>query len=234
MNRSFLCKLSVFACLLAVHITWVRAAGHAEDVPRPEQTQFVAIVVNGRTLTGPNSSANRRDGHIFLPVMSVARALGDAINVDIAARSISVRRQTGVASDFDARLGRVRENGSVILTVTGSNEIIFTPTTEELLLPVEIASAIFGVSIRYDDAANSVIVNRGQAATQQTQSQPNQRFADLYQLDYEYNLNSYASSASQNLVLNAAGRLADGRFSFSSNSMSTAFRQVPAKRDVSI
>src|SRR6266545_1627908 len=34
------------------------------------------IIVNGRELTGPNSAAQVRGGRLFLPVATIARALG--------------------------------------------------------------------------------------------------------------------------------------------------------------
>ena len=39
--------------------------------------------------------------------------------------------------------------------------------------------------------------------------------AELYQAGYEYNLSRYGSSASSYLMINAVGRLADGRFDLS-------------------
>src|SRR5918997_1659208 len=51
----------------------------AQGTARP---QGRTIVVNGRTLTGPASSAAQRGGRIFLPVVSIALALGDTIKTD--------------------------------------------------------------------------------------------------------------------------------------------------------
>ena len=188
------------------------------DAISSAQIQFASIVVNGRTLTGPNSSAQRRDGRILIPIMAIARALGDAVNIDATARVINVRRQTGVSSDFDARLGQVRENGSSVLTISNAGAIIFTPNAAEFLLPAEIAAALFDVAVRYDGDKNAVVITRGRTNSDISQSSDGRGFVDLYQLNYEYNLNRYSSAASQDLTLTAAGRLADGRFYFSSNS----------------
>jgi hypothetical protein len=121
------------------------------------------IIVNDRTLTGPASTAQQRGGRIFLPVTSIARALGDTIKVDAATRMVEAHRQTGVRADFNAELGQVRENGSVILAVSNAADIIFPPNADELALPVEIVSALLDVSIRMDEAAQAIKITRGHA-----------------------------------------------------------------------
>jgi hypothetical protein len=190
------------------------------------RTRFALITVNGRPLTGPNSAAHRRDGRIMVPVISVVRALGDEAVIDAAARSVSVRRQTGSTSDFDARLGHVRENGSLILTVSNTGQIVFSPNPDEVLLPAEIVAALLDVSIRYDSDKNTVMIARGFAATVTGQTEGRKAPVELYQLDYEYSFNRYSGASSQNLALTAAGRLGDGRFSFLSNSAMSSMRDV--------
>ena len=196
------------------------------DASPASQIQFAPIVVNGRTLTGPNSAAQRRDGHILIPVMAIARALGDVVSIAPAARTVTVRRETGLTSDFDARLGRVTENGYSVLTISNTGEIIFSPNADEFLLPAEITAALFDVAVRYDGDKNAVLITRGRTGIAGSQSKDNRRFVDLYQVNYEYNLNRYSSAASQDLVLTAAGRLADGRFNFSSNSSSSSHHGI--------
>ena len=80
-----------------------------------EQKQNLTIVVNGRTLTGLNSSPQMRSGRLFLPVVSIADALGDQLRVETTSRIVTVLRQNAVAADFNAQTGQVSENGSVIL-----------------------------------------------------------------------------------------------------------------------
>ena len=50
-------------------------------------------------------------------IASIAQALGDAITVDPAARSVRVRRQTGIVADFIAQRNQILENGSIIMVV---------------------------------------------------------------------------------------------------------------------
>ena len=195
---------SLLRDLLALLCLWTILAASlsvsANPVSRLSQIEFAQIIVNGRPLTGPNSAAHRRDRSILIPVASVGRALGDAISVDAGSRSVTVQRQTGLSAVYDARLGNVTENGSNILSVSNSGEILFSPNADELLLPIEIAAALFDVSIRYDDVKNAVIVTRGQAETDQAAGKNSRGIADIYQIDYEYNLNGYSTGLSQNLV----------------------------------
>ena len=205
-------------------------AGGSDNADASDPNQFAAIIVNGRKLTGPDSQARRRNGLLMIPVTGVARALGDVVNIDAATRTVSVRRSTGMVADFDARTGVVRENGLDVLLVSNAGKIIFSPSADGLFLPAELAAALFDVSIRYETEKNAVIVTRGQAQTQPSISRNTQRFADLYRVDYDFSLNRYSSASAGNLSLTAYGRLADGRFQFSSNSDSTSRRGIHMRR----
>ena len=196
------------------------------------EVQFCTIIVNGRTLTGPNSSAHRRDGLIFVPVSAVARSLGDDVKIDALRRTVTVRRQSGISAEFDARVGHIRENGSAILTISNAGEIVFPPNAEEFLLPVEIAAALFDVSIRWDADKNAVIIMRGRSETEAASNKIRRGLIEIYQADYDYSLNRYFSAASQNLTLTGVGRIADGRLSFSSNLSKSTSRRV-SMRNVS-
>ncbi len=197
--------------------------GAAAPEPSPakggEATRPTAITVNGRALTGPNSVAQYRGGRLFLPVAAIARALGDRIGVDAASGTVTVQRQTGVASDFSARLGQVRENGSAVLTVGGAADIVFPPDAEGLMLPVEIVSALLDASIMADEAARAVRVTRGVARAETVREGARHSRYELYQLDYEYDFNRYAAASNQSLTLRASGRAGDGRFGLLTNSV---------------
>jgi hypothetical protein len=180
--------------------------------------QGCSIIVDDRALTGPNSSAQQRGGRIFLPVTSIARALGDTVKVEAAARTVEVHRQTGVVADFNAQLNQVRENGSIILSVSNTADIVFPPNADDLVLPLEIVSALLDVSIRLDEAARAVRITRGQARADTVRAGAKRGAFELYQVEYDYNLNRYSSSSNQNLTLRATGRLWDGRFNLLTNS----------------
>lgn len=191
------------------------------------QTQFASIIVNERSLTGPNSSAHRIDGRIFVPIANVARALGDAVTIDAVSRSVTVKRQDGTTAGLDARLGQIRENGALVLSVSNAAEIVFAPNPDELLLPVEIVAPLLDAAIRYDDARNAVIVSRGVGGeTAQAAAKNGQAAFELYQLDYAFDLNRYSGASLQNVTLTAAGRLGDGRFNFSSNSSFSSVKDI--------
>lgn len=182
-----------------------------------ETPQNLLIVVNGRTLTGVNSSPQQRNGRLFLPVAGIANELGDTINVETSSRVVTVRRQTGITADFNANLNQVRENGSVILVVSNVSEIIFPPNAGELMLPVEIVSELLGVSVHLDEAAKTIVVTRGQAQAETVKNGARHSIFDLYQVNYEYNANRFNSTTNQSLILSASGRIADGRFTLLSN-----------------
>src|SRR5688572_15915490 len=75
------------------------------------------IIVNERALVGPNSAAQLRGGRLYLPVATIAQALGDSLSSDSTLRVVTIRRQNGTTAVFNAPLNEVRENGAIILTV---------------------------------------------------------------------------------------------------------------------
>lgn len=190
------------------------------------QSEFAAIIVNGRTLSGPNSTALRQNGNLVIPVGSLARSLGDVVSIDVRSRIVSVKRQTGALTELDGRLGQIRENGLIVLSISNANEFALTPNLDQLYLPVGIVSVLFEVAIRYDEAQKAFIITRGQVGEDAIQSRSSRSVADLYKIDYDYNLSRYSSFTSHNLVLTAIGRIGDGRFYFSSNSSSTISRRI--------
>lgn len=182
------------------------------------EPQGATIVVDGRTLTGPFSFPQQRGGRMFLPVVGIARALGDAINVKAQARTVEVLRRTGVSADFNAELSQVRESGSVILALSSTADIIFPPNPDELMLPVEIVSGLLDVSIRLDEGARSVQITRGAAHADTIRAGAGRTRFELYEMEYDYNFNSYPSALVHNLTLRATGRIGDGRFNLITNS----------------
>src|SRR6267142_1529123 len=89
------------------------------------------IVVADRALTGPHTLPQQRGSKMFLPVVSIARALGDTVTVDFAARSVKVQRQTGVVAEFNAQRNQILENGSVVMVVSDTADIVLPPNAEE-------------------------------------------------------------------------------------------------------
>ncbi len=123
------------------------------------------IIVNGRALTGPLSFPQQRGDRSFLPLASIARALGDKVSLNMQSRTVEVRRQTGVVADFNAQLNQVRENGSVILAVANTADIVFPPNPDELMLPIEIIAALLDISVIVDATARAVRITRGLTPT---------------------------------------------------------------------
>lgn len=207
--------IAVVAIGFMVSPTALFARVWGNDVPEDKQ---VVVSVNGRTLSGPNSSASRLQGRLLLPIHRIAASLGDRLVVDSATRTISVQRLGGIQVYFNGKRGQVFEGGASILTVSSASEFVFGTTVEGLRLPPEIVSALFAVSVIYDESMKVVEITRGISGARSPAPRDLDRRAEIHSIDYEYGLNRYGTSASHNLNLAAAGRLGDGRFTFASNS----------------
>jgi cell division septation protein DedD len=199
---------------------------NSEKPQGKESTENFTIIINGQPLTGPYSLPEQRGDRNYLPIASIARALGDKLKIDLSSRTIEVQRQTGVVADFNAQLNQIRENGVVILGVSNTLDIIFTPNLDELMLPVEIVGPLFDISITVDKDARTVKITRGQVQANTIRSGKARRKLDLFHLDYAYNLNSSFSSFNQNLALNSSGRFGDDRFDLTT-SFSGGTGQLP-------
>ena len=175
------------------------------------------IIVNERALVGPNSAAQLRGGRLFLPVATIAQALGDTLSSDSTQRIVTIRRQNGTTAVFNAPLNEVRENGAVILTVSGTADLVFPPTANELMLPAEIVAALLDVIVRRDESQAIVISRKGiQAET--IRAGGKHAPWELFQLEYDYTFNHYTTSSDHNLVLRGTGRVGDARLNFIANS----------------
>src|SRR5215207_48163 len=201
-HKASLLGLLCFLCLFAI-----KTAAQEKSV----------IIVNERALAGPNSAAQLRGGRLFLPVATIAQALGDTLSSDPSTRVVTIRRQNGTTAVFNAPLNEVRENGAVILTVSGTADLVFPPTPNELMLPGEILAALLDVIVRRDESQAIVISRKGiQAETIRTGGKhaPWQ----LFQIEYDYNFSQYTSASDHSLVLRGTGRVGDARLSFIANS----------------
>jgi hypothetical protein len=175
------------------------------------------IIVNERALVGPNSAAQLRGGRLFLPVAAIAQALGDTLSSDSATRSVTVRRQNGTIAVFNAQLNEVRENGAVVLTVSGTADLIFPPSANELMLPAEIVAAVLDVIVRRDEN-NAIVISRKGVAVETIRPGAKRAPWELFQIEYDYNFSRYASVGDHTLVLRGTGRVGDARLSFLANS----------------
>ena len=181
----------------------------------PQKTSV--IIVNERALVGPNSSAQMRGGRLFLPVATIAHALGDTLSSDPALRTVTIRRQNGTTAVFNAALNEVRENGAIILTVSGTADLIFPPIANELMLPAEIVAALLDVIVRRDESQAIVISRKGLQAETIRMGGKNAPW-QIFQIEYDYNFSRYTSWSDHNLVLRGTGRVGDARLSFITNS----------------
>jgi hypothetical protein len=187
------------------------------------------IIVNERALVGPNSAAQLRGGRLFLPVATVAQALGDTLSSDSTQRIVTIRRQTGTTAVFNAPLNEVRENGAVILSVSGTADLVFPPTPNELMLPAEIVAALLDVIVRRDET-QAIVINRKGVQADTIRTGAKHAPWQIFQIEYDYNFSRYITSGEHSLVLRGTGRVGDARLSFIANSsVGTPFSSYRAK-----
>ena len=209
-----MCLLCLF---VAQSVLGSRSDAAKPAPPKPASQENSIIIVNERALVGPNSSAQLRGGRLFLPVATIAQALGDTLSSDATLRSVTVRRQDGVTAIFNAPLNEVRENGAVVLTVSGTADLVFPPTSNELMLPAEIVSALLDVVVRRDEN-HAIVINRKGIQADTIRTGAKHAPWQLFQLEYDYNFSRYTAWADHNLVLRGTGRVGDARLSFIANS----------------
>lgn len=212
----FLCLLCIFVAQTVLGFN-NDATKPAPPKPAPAAQDTSVIIVNERTLVGPNSAAQLRGGRLFLPVATIAQALGDTLASDSTLRTVTIRRQDGMTAIFNAPLNEVRENGAVVLTVSGTADLVFPPTPNELMLPAEIVSALLDVVVRRDEN-HAIVINRKGMPADTIRTGAKHAPWQLFQLEYDYNFSSYTAWTDHNLVLRGTGRIGDARLSFMTNS----------------
>ena len=211
--------LQVLLILTVASMATARSSvlGNGIENEKSGAQQGSVIIVNERALVGPNSAAQLRGGRLFLPVAAIAHALGDTLNSDPASRVVTIRRQNGTVAIFSAQLNEVRENGGVILTVSGTADLVFPPIPDELMLPAEIVSALLDVSVRRDES-QAIVISRKGIAAQTIRTGAKHAPWEIFQIEYDYNFNRYISANDHSLVLRGTGRVGDARLSFIANS----------------
>ena len=219
MPPPFLIRVIVFSTIAFLAMGRYSALGYgSKNNSRTSSSQRSSvIIVNERALVGPNSAAQSRGGRLFLPIATIAQALGDSFSADPALRIVTIRRQNGTTAVFNAPLNEVRENGAVILTVSGTAGLVFPPAPNELMLPAEIVAALLDVVVRRDENEAVVITRKGVQADTVRSGAKHARF-ELFQLEYDYNYSRYTSPGDHSLVLRGTGRVGDARLTFIANS----------------
>jgi Copper amine oxidase N-terminal domain len=184
--------------------------------PKPAPQETSVIIVNERTLVGPNSSIQQRGGRLLLPIATIAQALGDTFSADSTQRVVTIRRQNGIVAVFNAPLNEVRENGAVVLTVSGTADLVFPPNPNELMLPAEIVSALLEVTVRRDES-NAIVISRKGVQADTIRTGAKHAPWEIFQIEYDYNYSRYTTEGDHSLVLRGFGRVGDARLSFIAN-----------------
>ena len=226
MRPHFLLRVTLILTIavLAIGRPTALGSGRKGDPGEPTPNNKAAaqegsvIIVNERTLVGPNSGGQLRGGRLFLPIATIAQALGDSLSADSASRIVTIRRQNGTVAIFNAALNEVRENGAVILTLSGTADLVFPPSANDLMLPAEIVAALLDVIVRRDENKAIIITRKGVQAIDTTRTGAKHAPWQIFQIEYDYNYNRYFSAADHSLVLRGTGRVGDARLSFIANS----------------
>jgi hypothetical protein len=208
-----------FASLLCFLCLFVAVSHGFGKTPTPKAAPQAntVIIVNERALVGPNSAAQLRGGRLFLPVATIAQALGDTLSADSSQRIVTIRRQNGTTAVFNAPLNEVRENGAIVLTVSGTADLVFPPTPNELMLPAEIVSALLDVIVRRDES-QAIVISRKGVQAENIRTGGTHAPWQIFQIEYDYNFSHYTTTGDHNLVLRGTGRVGDARLSFMTNS----------------
>jgi hypothetical protein len=209
-----LCILLAAAILIASSASAALASD--EESNGSTAAKQLLIEVNGRPLTGPFSTAEKRGTRIFVPFTSIAKVFGDTVSNVPRDQIVSVRRHSGELVELDLRTMQIRENGSSILGFSDIGGINIPQSADVLMLPIEWTAAMLGVSIHFDAAAKVVRVSDGSGSVSSTIGREHGRL-EIYDLDYEYNFNSYGSYISQNLAVRSTGRIGGGRYRLVAN-----------------
>src|SRR5213595_2910952 len=134
MHAQYRARPSTRICLAVLWVALSALCIYPSGPRTKTSSNLLTVVVDGRALSGPGTSARREAGRVLVPVSAIARVLHFAIEVD--GRTVTVGRP-GVKAVLDAASGRILENGGVVLTFTGGAEIIFPAAASELMLPSE-------------------------------------------------------------------------------------------------
>jgi hypothetical protein len=185
--------------------------------PKAATQETSVIIVNERSLVGPNSAVQLRGGRLFLPVATIAQALGDTFSSDATLRVVTIRRQNGTVAVFTAPLNEVRENGALILTVSGTADLVFPPMPNELMLPAEILAALLDVTVRRDER-NAIVISHKSIQAETIRTGAKHAPWEIFQIEYDYNYTRYTAVGDHSLVLRGTGRVGDARLSFIANS----------------
>ena len=169
------------------------------------------IVVDGRQLVGPFATVAFDGRDVRLPLVPIAEMLGDQVEVNVQARTVTLARQDGVKVEFRAQTGEVRENGAPVLVSTGT-VVQFTEPAESLRLPQQLVMGLLDASVAVDHQRKEVRIQRGVPLAAQPKV-TRQGVAELYEARYSLTNSITNESYNFNAQLYGLGRILDGRTS---------------------
>lgn len=135
----------------------VPVCAHAANAPQAP----TRIFVEGRPVQLSGSVPSLRDGRLFLPVLPIAKELGDEITVDSSVGLVQVRlSHTGEKRTYDRISGEVRREGFVLGVFTESADVTISLIPDTQQLPVDILSLLLSVSLQINPAEGEVHIRR--------------------------------------------------------------------------
>ncbi len=139
----------VVAILALMALAWSAPIVRAETVP--------GLVIDGETIVTPGHAPERRGDVWLVPTRPIAQTLGATVVFESYSRSVSVSIPSqGVTAYYDGLTGEVSRDFAI-----GSRLAPGLPVgTHEgdLRVPIELASILFGVTIRVDALTDALIV----------------------------------------------------------------------------
>jgi hypothetical protein len=112
-----------------------------------QTSQQYSLRVNGNPVSTTRSPVRLSD-QWFVPLASIARALGAEIRVDPVTQTLRVVRNDGVTTSYDGVSGRILQGSVVAAQLESFREIQLSIGLENILFPLDGVVALFGVTVR--------------------------------------------------------------------------------------
>ena len=188
-RSSLLCLL----CLFVAHTVLGNDGSTKPTTPKPAAQETSVIIVNERDTRW----TKQRGAIAWRTTVSPRRNHCPGARRHVQLRFDVARRDdsssNGITAIFNAPLNEVRENGAVVLTVSGTADLVFPPTPNELMLPAEIVAALLMLSFVATKAAPSLSVARAFKLKRFARGGKHAPW-QIFQLEYDYNFSRYTAS----------------------------------------
>lgn len=119
------------------------------------------VLVEGRPVPSVVALVQIRHGRLLLPLLPIARELGDRVELDTVGETISVElSHSGEQRSLYLRMAEIRQNDRVLAQLNDTTGIGVAERAEELLLPIETLSLLLDISVEINPQENSISILR--------------------------------------------------------------------------